>query len=190
MATSFARRGAVVIDADQLAREVVAPGTLAYEAIVARFTRRVVKPDGALDRSALAAIVFNDDDAFADLNDMVHPFVRERAGELVQQHRDTDDIVILMVPLLVESARYPTDVVLVVDCKEEVAVERAVAQRGWTPKDVRRRMAAQASREVRNAAADLLIDNSGSLQELDAQLDRAWRWLEEQRAQRSARQGI
>ncbi len=187
MAASLARRGAVVIDADQLARDVVAPGTLAYEAIVARFSRRVVKADGTLDRSALADIVFNDDDALADLNDIVHPFVRERAAELVQQHRETDDIVVLMVPLLVESARYNTDAVIVVDCKEDVAVERAVTQRGWTAKDVRRRMAAQASREVRNAAADLLIDNSGSVQELDAQVDRAWRWLEEQRVERSAR---
>jgi dephospho-CoA kinase len=170
-------RGATVIDADLLAREVVAPGTPGFRAVVARFGPGVVDPDGGLDRRALAGIVFADPGALADLNAIVHPAVRARIDDRLRELRTTAEagVVVLEIPLLVESGRsYGAAAVIVVDCPEDVALRRLVVERGMDEGDARRRMAAQLSRPDRLAAADIVIDNSGSPAELAAEVDRVW----------------
>lgn len=173
----LAERGAIVIDADVIAREVVEPGQPAYAAVVERFGRGVVAPDGTLDRAAIASIVFNDRDALKDLEAITHPAVGARMVELMQEQADTDHIVILDVPLLVEKGTYETAGTIVVDVDPEIAVRRLVEQRGMPEDDARRRMAAQVSREERLARADFVIANGGSLADLRAEVDRCWQWL-------------
>lgn len=175
----FARRGAVVVDADRIAREVAEPGGPAYEGIVERFGPGVVRDDGSLDRAALAAVVFGDDDARADLNRLVHPAVRAVMAERVLAEAGTDHVVVLDIPLLAEGGRdaYGMVAVVVVDCPVEVAVRRLVEQRGMTEADAMARVAAQASREQRRAIADVVIDNSGPLEHLEAEVERAWEFL-------------
>jgi dephospho-CoA kinase len=181
----LAERGAVVIDADVVAREVVEPGQPAYAAVVERFGPGVVAADGTLDRAAIAAIVFNDRDALKDLEAITHPAVGARMVELMQAQADTENVVVLDVPLLVEKGTYETAGTIVVDVDPEIAVRRLVEQRGMSEGDARRRMAAQVSREERLAKADFVIPNDGSLEELRAEVDRCWTWLEKLRASRS-----
>ena len=170
----LAARGAVVIDADQLAREAVAVGTPGFRAVVDRFGSGVVAADGTLDRRALAGVVFEDEAALADLNAIVHPPVRAAIADRLAELAGTDDVVVLEIPLLVESGRsYGESAVIVVDCPEDVALRRLVA-RGMDEADARRRMAAQLSRADRLAAADVVIDNSGPLEALDPQVEVVW----------------
>lgn len=171
----LAERGAVVVDADRLAREAVAVGTDGYRAVVDRFGPGVVAGDGDLDRKALAGVVFDDPRALADLNAIVHPPVRAAIAERVAGLVGTDAVVVLEIPLLVESGRsYGASQVIVVDCPEEVAVRRLVEGRGMEEADARRRIAAQVSRSDRLAAADVVIDNAGSVADLRRQVDAAW----------------
>jgi dephospho-CoA kinase len=178
----LAERGAVVIDADVVAREVVEPGQPAYAAVVERFGPGVVAADGTLDRAAIAAIVFNDRDALKDLEAITHPAVGARMVELMQAQADTENVVVLDVPLLVEKGTYETAGTIVVDVDPEIAVRRLVEQRGMSEGDARRRMAAQVSREERLAKADFVIPNGGSLEALRSEVDRCWTWLEDLRA--------
>jgi dephospho-CoA kinase len=165
----------VVVDADRLAREVVADGTPGHRAVVDRFGPRVVAGDGSLDRKALADLVFDDPDALTDLNAIVHPAVRAAIAERLAELAATDAVVVLEIPLLVESGRsYGASMVVVVDCPEEVALRRLVDGRGMDPDDARRRMAAQVSRADRLAVADVVIDNAGSLAHLERQVDELW----------------
>jgi len=175
VSTLLAERGALVIDSDSVAREVVAPGGPAHDALVARFG-----PALAVDRRALAELVFSEPAALADLNAIVHPAVREEVSRRLEELRDGGAaVVVLAVPLLVETGgAYDVDGVIVVDCPEEVAVGRLVRQRGMDEADVRRRMAAQASREQRTAAADVVIYNDGPLEDLAAQVDETWEWIQ------------
>ncbi|MDQ6725371.1 MAG: dephospho-CoA kinase [Actinomycetota bacterium] len=169
-------KGATVIDADSLAREVVAPGTPGFGAVVARFGGGVVGPDGGLDRQALADVVFSDPNALTDLNAIVHPAVRSAIDHRLAALGAGDGVVVLEIPLLVESGRsYGAAAVIVVDCPEEVALRRLVGGRGMDEADARRRMAAQLSRDDRLAAADIVIDNTGSRGDLDRQVDEVWR---------------
>lgn len=170
----LAQRGAVIIDADVIAREVVAPGGPAYQGVVDRFGAGILLPDGTIDRPALAEIVFNDPAALAELNRLTHPVVGAVIAERMGAHAETDAVVVLDVPLLVESGRDNVAALIVVDCPEDVALDRLVRLRGMDPEDARRRMAAQASRDERRARADILIDNSGDLASLEAQVDEAW----------------
>ena len=171
----LAERGAVVVDADRLAREAVASGTPGLRAVVDRFGPAVVAEDGSLDRAALAGVVFDDPDALADLNAIVHPPVRAAIASRLAGLAGTDSVVVLEIPLLVESGRsYGESQVVVVDCPEEVAVTRLVEHRGMDPADARRRIAAQASRADRLARADVVIENSGSLEDLRRQVDAVW----------------
>jgi dephospho-CoA kinase len=171
----LAQRGAVVVDADILAREAVAPGTPGLEAIVSRFGPGVVAGDGSLDRAALAALVFDDPPALADLNAIVHPPVRAAIAARTASLAGTGAVVVLEIPLLVESGRsYGTSAVIVVDCAPEVALRRLVEGRGMAVDDARRRMAAQVSRAERLAAADIVIDNSGGLPALEEQVEEVW----------------
>jgi len=174
----LAAHGAVVIDADVAARAVVEPGTPGLTLVAEAFGAGVLGPDGALDRERLGAIVFADPAARATLNGIVHPLV----GAWMQAaERDAvtiaggDVIVVHDVPLLAENGRAGGfDLVIVVDVPPALQIERLVAQRGMTPDQARARMAAQASREQRLAVADLVIDNSGSLADLDCRVAEVW----------------
>ncbi|MBV9410201.1 MAG: dephospho-CoA kinase [Acidimicrobiia bacterium] len=173
----LADRGAVIVDADLIAREVVEPGGPAYQGVVDRFGSSVVLSNGHLDRPALAAIVFDDADALKDLNAVVHPAVGAVIAERLAEESKTDHVVILDVPLLVESGRGDMAGTIVVDCPPEEALRRAVA-RGLPEDDVRRRMANQVTREERLAKADFVVDNSGPQSALPAEVDKAWQWIE------------
>jgi dephospho-CoA kinase len=178
VARLLAGRGAVVVDADLLARQVVEPGSAGYQAVLDRFGPAVAAADGGLDRRALADLVFADPSALADLNAIVHPAVRAAIAGRLAELREGDGVVVLDIPLLVESGRsYGAAAVLVVDCPEDVAVQRLVEQRGMDEADARRRMAAQVPRAERLAAADLVIDNSGSPEQLEAEVERVWTFL-------------
>jgi len=173
----LAAHGAVIVDADAIAREVVEPGGPAYQGVVDRFGQSVVLPGGSLNRRALAEIVFSDADALKDLNSVVHPAVGAVIAERLAEESSTDHVVVLDVPLLVESGRGDMAGIIVVDCPPEEALRRAVA-RGLPEDDVRRRMANQVSREDRLAKADFVVDNSGSESALAGEVDRAWQWIE------------
>lgn len=179
-AALLAERGAIVIDADRIAREVVAPGGPAYQGVVDRFGPAVVASDASIDRSALAAIVFADPDALADLNGLTHPAIGEVVAERLRAEAGTSHVVLLDVPLLVETerARSQCSGVVVVDCPEDVAVRRLVDQRHMVEADVRARLAAQATRDERLALADFVIDNSGTRDDLAAEVERCWDWIE------------
>ena len=177
MSRRLAARGAVVIDADAVAREVVAPGTPGLAQVVAAFGPGVLSPDGGLDRTRLGEIVFADPDLRARLNAIVHPMVGARMREL-EQAAGTAAIVVHDVPLIAENglaAGY--DVVVVVDAPASVQLDRLTARRGMTREQATARMAAQASREQRRAIAGLVIDNSGSLSELERQVGELWTQL-------------
>jgi dephospho-CoA kinase len=174
----LAAHGAVVIDADVAARAVVAPGTPGLARVVEAFGADVVGPDGALDRDRLGAIVFRDPASRTTLNAIVHPLVGQwmRAAERAAVDAAGGDLIIVHdVPLLAENRRAGDfDLVIVVDVPPELQLERLVSQRGMSPDQARARMAAQASRPQRLAVADLVIDNSGSLADLDHPVAEVW----------------
>ncbi|MET9339927.1 dephospho-CoA kinase [Nonomuraea sp. NPDC003804] len=173
----LAQRGAVVIDADKIAREVVEPGTQGLARVVAAFGEEILRPDGSLDRERLGSIVFADPDKLATLNGIVHPLVGERVAQL-QQDAPDDAVVVYDVPLLVENKLAPMyEVVIVVDAADEVRLERLTRVRGMSEQDARARIAAQAGREERLAVADVVIPNEGSLDDLDARVAEVWRRL-------------
>ncbi|SDL12332.1 dephospho-CoA kinase [Nonomuraea maritima] len=170
-------KGAVVVDADAIAREVVEPGTPGLARVVAVFGDEVLRPDGSLDRPKLGSIVFADPEKLAALNSIVHPLVGERVAELQAQAPD-DAILVYDVPLLVENDLAPMyDVVIVVDASDDVRIRRLAEHRGMSEADAKARIAAQASREKRLAAADIVIDNEGTLDELAARVDEVWQDL-------------
>ena len=169
----LAAYGAVVIDADQIAREVVEPGTEGLAEVVAAFGPEVLTPDGALDRARLGDIVFADPELRGKLNAIVHPRVAARMAEL--ERGASGSIIVHDVPLIAENGRAGAyDVVVVVDAPPKVQAERLVRRRGMTREQARARMAAQASREQRLAIADIVIDNSGSLADLDHRVAEVW----------------
>ena len=176
----LSERGALVVDADVVPRQVMEPGGPAYQPVVDRFGTEVLGRDGALDRQRLADVVFADPGARADLNAIVHPAVRAVMAERVADADPGVEVVVLDIPLLVESRRsYPELAgVIVVDCPVDVAVRRVVAQRGMSEEAVRARISAQASRDQRLARADYVIDNSGSLDHLAAEVERCWAWIQ------------
>ena len=179
VARMLADRGAVVLDADVLAREALEPGTAGFDAVLARFGDAVRSPDGALDRARLAEIVFADDAARHDLEAIVHPQVRLRIGETVAAHAESDAVVVVDSPLLIETGGHESfPVVVVVTAPEEARIAR-VRARGMTESDARARMAAQMPLEEKAAYADVLVDNGGSETELEAQIDRLWADLHE-----------
>lgn len=170
----LAGHGALVVDSDVLAREAVAPGSPGLAAVVAEFGDAVLGPDGSLDRQALSRVVFADPARRAALEGIVHPYVRRRSAEIAGATAP-GTVVVHDVPLLVEAGladRY--DLVVVVDVSEETQVGRLTALRGMSVQEARARLAAQASRAARLAAADLVVDNEGSLEELRRRVDALW----------------
>jgi len=166
--------GAVIVDADLLAREVVAPGTEGLAEVVAAFGNDVLGPDGGLDRPKLGAVVFADPAQRQRLEAIIHPRVRARAAEL-EADAKPHAVVVHDIPLLVETgqaARF--DVVLVVDVPPDVQLDRLTRRRRMTEEEARARIASQATRDDRLAAADVVIDNSGSLADLDARVAAVW----------------
>ena len=173
VAALLAERGAQVVDADRIAREVVEPGTPGLAAVVAEFGSGVLTPDGALDRSALAAIVFGDPASRARLDAVVHPLVRARAAELVAA-APPDAVVVQDVPLLVETGQAGSfDLVLVVETDQQTRVARLL-ERGLSAADARARIASQSTDEQRRAVADVVLRNDGDRADLAAQVDRFW----------------
>jgi dephospho-CoA kinase len=169
----LAARGAVIVDADRIAREVVEPGTPGLARVVETFGEGVLAADGSLDRAALAALVFADPEARRQLDAIVHPLVRARATELAVA-APPDAVVVHDVPLLVETDQASSyDLVLVVEADPTTRVSRLV-QRGLTAEDARARIAVQASDEQRRAVADVVLDNSGGPEQLAEQVDRFW----------------
>jgi dephospho-CoA kinase len=178
----LASYGAVLVDADVIAREVVAPGTEGLAAVVAEFGPEVLRADGSLDRPKLGAVVFADPQRLAALNAIVHPLVRQRTAEL-EAAAGPDAIVVNDVPLLAENGLAPLyDLVIVVDAADEVRLERLVKLRGMVEEEARARMAAQAGREQRLAVADFVIDNNGPLAELEPKVHAVWERLRERAA--------
>jgi dephospho-CoA kinase len=177
VARRLSAKGAMVIDADKIAREVVEPGTPGLARVVARFGEQVLRPDGSLDRERLGAQVFADSEKLVALNAIVHPLVGERVAQLQGQAAD-DTIMVYDVPLLVENNLAPMyDVVIVVDTPDDLRIARLAEHRGMAEADAKARIAAQASREARLAAADIVIPNDGPLEELDARVEEVWQEL-------------
>ncbi|MCA6091742.1 dephospho-CoA kinase [Streptomyces sp. SCA3-4] len=169
--------GAVIVDSDKIAREVVEPGTPGLAAVVAEFGPGVLTPEGALDRPGLGAIVFADPERLAALNAIVHPLVRARSAEL-ESGAGPDAVVVHDVPLLAENGLAPLyDLVVVVDASTDTRLDRLVRLRGMTADEAHARMAAQATREQRLAVADLVIDNDGPLEELEPRVRAVWEEL-------------
>ena len=178
VARMLAERGAVIVDADAIAREIVEPGQPALAEIRAAFGEGIIAADGRLDRARLAAIVFSDSEALARLNAITHPRIAERSAELLAA-APAESVVVYDMPLLVEQgdeALRGWDAIVVVDCPDDLRLDRLIA-RGLAPEDAERRLRAQASREERLAAADVVVDNSGDLAGLDAAVDGLWRGL-------------
>ena len=175
VARLLADRGATVLDADEVTRDLQRPGERVYEATVARFGKEVVGPDGELDRSTLADLVFADPAALADLEALTHPGVHHVMAE--RAAAATTPVVVLVVPLLLEVGHYEVAGVMVVDCPVETAVRRLAEQRGMAAGEVRARLARQLSGEERLARADFVIDNSGPPDQLVPQVDRLWAWI-------------
>jgi dephospho-CoA kinase len=174
VANLLAEHGALLIDSDQLAREVVEPGTPGLAQVVTRFGEQVLTQAGSLDRQALGDIVFADAAARADLNAIVHPLVRRRRAELIAQAA-ADQIVVSVIPLLVETGLVDQfDAVVVVDVPSQTQVARLVRRNDISPEQAQARLDAQASRAERLAAADWVVTNSGSRAELEAQVERLW----------------
>jgi dephospho-CoA kinase len=169
--------GATIVDADVIARQVVEPGTTALQTIAERFGAGVLTADGALDRQALADIVFRDPEALKDLNAITHPAIAREMVAQVEAHRSTDHIVIYDAALLFDSGKTGMVGRMVVDVDPEIAVERLVKFRGLGTDDARSRIARQMSRDDRVRLADFVIDNSSDPESLASEVGRAWAWI-------------
>ena len=170
-------RGAEIIDADLIVRELQQPGAEVYNKMVEIFGGEIIASDKSLDRAAIAAKVFSDEKLLKTLNDLIHPIVRRVMNERVESFRKTDKVVVLDIPLLVENPREGLDGVLVVDLEIEIAVSRLVEQRNMKLEDARARVAKQATREQRLAIANHVIDNSEDRDSLAKKVDAAWSWI-------------
>lgn len=177
IARRLAEHGAVIIDADQIAREVVEPGTPALAAIIAHFGMSVINPDGSLNRSALGEIVFASSNELAVLNSIVHPAIHRRTTELFAE-ADAEQVVVYDVPLLVEARRdYPFDAIVVASAPEHVRAERLMEHRGMLESEALSRIQSQAPEEDRLKIANHVIDTSGDINHTYAQVDALWNQL-------------
>jgi dephospho-CoA kinase len=183
----LAERGAEIIDADHIARQVVMPGTRAWCRIRDHFGPGVLYPDGSIDRQALADLVFGDPAKLTVLNEITHPDIFARIADLLEAHHDRDVVVVLDAALLIEAGLADgVDVVLVTHSPREIQVER-LAARGVGERDAAARIASQLEPEKRLARADIVIDNSGSLEDLGRRVDEVWEDLQQRLAERVRR---
>ena len=173
----LAERGAVIVDADQIARDLQLPGSPVLDSMAERFGAHIIRDDGSLDRGAVAAIVFNDEAALKDLNGIVHPAMQSEIQRQIDEHRSTDRVVVLDFPLLGENPRKGLAATIVVDIPVDVAVQRLVDQRGMDEADARARINSQISRDERLATATHVLDNGGDRDSLTAQVDDLWQQL-------------
>ncbi len=181
VSAELARRGAIVIDADLVVRELQSPGGAVLAAMVELFGEGILAEDGALNRQAVADIVFNDTEQLKALNAIVHPKVGEEIDGRIEAQRASDNVVVLDVPLLVESKAYETEGIIVVDTDPELAVQRLVEFRGFNADDARARMKLQATREERRAVAAFIVPNDGTQEELMTKIDECWTWIQSKR---------
>src|SRR6516165_424572 len=183
--------GAVVIDADQVARDVVAPGGPAYQPVIDRFGPGIVAADGTIDRPALATLAFADEKSRLALNAITHPAIGVAMIEARDAHEGTDDIVVLAIPLLTARHRETVKLhkVVVVDTPTEMALDRLLSQRGFDRADAEARIRSQISREERVKEADYVLDNSGDRAALERAVDALWAWLLGAREERRAAAG-
>ena len=182
-------RGAVLIDADQVARDVVAPGGPAYQPLIDRFGSGITAADGTIDRPALAALAFANEENRLALNAITHPAIGIAMIAARDAHEGTDDIVVLAIPLLTAQHRETVrlDEVVVVDCPTDLALQRLLSQRGFERADAEARIRSQISREERCREADYVLDNSGGRAALEVEVARLWDWLQAEAAQKQAR---
>lgn len=186
VADGLVRRGAALIDADRIVRELQAPGGAVLLSMVEHFGDRILAEDGSLDRQAVADIVFNDEDELKKLGELVHPAVAKEMARQREVLAESDALVVVDIPLLVKAdgelgrPEYGEMAgIIVVDVDPELAVERLVEFRGFAREDAAARIGQQAGREARLGHADLVIDNSGSLADLEPKLDDAWQWMQD-----------
>ena len=178
----FVERGAILIDADQIVRELQQPGASVHSEMVKRFGDGILNSDETLNRQAVAEIVFSDKEYLRELNEIVHPPVNREIRHRIREEADTDNLLVLDIPLLVEGIlaggppRYIVSGILVVDTPPEIAVQRLVEYRGFVEEDARARIKAQVSRDKRLELADFVIDNSVAMSDLDPQVASAFRW--------------
>jgi len=178
VADLFSQKGAVVIRSDELARQVIEPQTPGFQQVVARFGNEFVNSEGYIDRAKLAQIVFQDDAALKDLENIVHPLVRSRTNQIIDQHT-SETIIVNEIPLLLEKKMESLfDFLVIVISSEKNRLER-LAQRGLTTEQATARMAKQVSDDERKAAADFLIVNDGNLDQLEADVEKIWQTLQE-----------
>ena len=188
VADLLVERGAVLIDADQVARDVVAPGGPAYQPLVDRFGTGIVQADGTIDRKALAAVAFADEETRLELNAITHPAIGLAMIAARDALADTDEIVLLAIPLLTAAHRDTVRLhkVVVVDCPTDVALERLITQRGFDRADAEARIRSQISREERLQEADYVLDNAGDRAALEVGVAELWDWLREAAAEQRA----
>jgi dephospho-CoA kinase len=177
VSTMLAERGAAIVDADLIARDLQAPGSPVLRAMAERFGQHILLDDGALDRGAVAKIVFNDEAALADLNGIVHPAMQLEIERQIEAQRSTERVVVLDFPLLGENPRKGLVATIVVDIPVEVAVQRLVEQRGMEVDDARARINSQLGREERLERATHVVDNGGDRDSLISQVDALWKQL-------------
>lgn len=178
MSALLSERGAVIIDADAIVKELQEPGQPLLVELAAEFGPSIIRDDGSLDRAALAGIAFSDKDKLAALNKIVHPAVGREMNRRLEEQRAGDNVVVLDIPLLAENPRKGLCGVVVVDVPVDVAVSRLVQHRGFSEDDARARVANQTSREKRVAMADKVVDNSGDMESLAQQVDAVWQWAQ------------
>ena len=173
----LAERGAAIVDADQIARDIQAPGSPVLDAMAERFGSHIIDESGALNRAAVAAIVFSDKEALEDLNGIVHPAMQHEIQRQIDQHKDSDRLVVLDFPLLGENPRRGLAATVVVDIPYELAIERVVQHRGMSEDDARNRVNSQISRDKRLEQATHVIDNTATLTELETAVADLWEEL-------------
>ena len=178
VADLFSQKGAVVIRSDELARQVIEPQTLGFQQVVDRFGKDFINSDGYIDRAKLAQVVFQDDAALKDLENIIHPLVRNRTNQIIEQHT-SETIIINEIPLLLEKKMESLfDFLVIVISSEKNRLER-LSKRGLNKEQASARMAKQVSDEQRKAAADFLIVNDGNLDQLEADVQKIWQTLQE-----------
>ena len=178
VSAGLVERGAVLIDADAIVRELQQPGKPVFEKMVERWGEKILSEEGELNRQAVADIVFKDSEELLALNEIVHPLVREEIARLRDTYAGGGAPIILDIPLLIESGYEDLDGIIVVDLIPEEAIRRLVAYRGFAEDDAKNRISNQVKREERIKKADFVVDNNGDLNSLNEEIDRAWNWIE------------